>query len=97
MRHRPILALLVVFSLSGCELVASFDRNKIPPPTYMRPDASFIPKPADDIDAGPLDASVGDASVSEGGVLDGALLDGAIGDGGARDAAADAAIVDAGP
>ena len=74
-------------------IIASFDRDKIPPPSLMRPDASFPPpKPVEDIDSGIKDASTGDGAVADGGLLDGAVLDGEV----PLDGSVDAALTEAG-
>lgn len=93
MTLRLTAILVIVSSITGCELVATFDRDKIPPPALMRPDASFPPvKPEEDLDSGPADAGR-DAAVSDGAVTDGAVdggpTDGAV-DGGPLDATVDA-------
>ena len=82
----PLTAVLLLgFALPGCELVASFDRDKIPPPKLMRPDASFLPPmPGPD----PLDAGANDAALADGAITD-ASLDSAVGD-----ASSDAAVLD---
>jgi hypothetical protein len=55
-------ALLVALLSSGCELVADFDRSKIP--GNDRDSGVTIPPPddSDDEDAGSKDAGVGDAA-----------------------------------
>jgi len=64
MRLSFIAVPMLTLALSGCEIVASFDRDKIPPPTLMRPDASFFPPPGnnDPLDGGPSDASLDGAT-----------------------------------
>lgn len=89
---------LALFACYGCELVADFDRDKIPPPQVQIPS---IPEDAgsrrDAGSAGEMDSGV------DGGLLDGGLLDdatpgeagaseGGVGEGGANDAATDAAV-----
>ncbi len=69
---RSLIAVLtLVFALSGCEIVASFDRDKILPAALMRPDGSFIPIPGDGepTDGGPSDAGP-DASMADGSLFD---------------------------
>ncbi len=89
---RPLAALILISSLAGCELVASFDRDKIPPPSLMRPDASFVPpKPVEDLDSGSMDAATGDSAVADAGGLDGAV-DGAVSPDAALDASLDGSV-----
>lgn len=61
MRIRLFAALLVVSSFAGCELVGTFDSDKIPPPELMRPYASFPVESVDDVDSSSADAGRDDA------------------------------------
>ncbi len=88
--------------LPACELVASFDRDRIPLPELKRPDASLVVKPAPrETDGGPGDAAVGDAAVPpdprlDGGpTMDATVPDAAVGPDGSI--AADGGPADSGP
>jgi hypothetical protein len=94
---RQSLVVLSLFTLSGCEIIASFDRDKIPAPAFMTPEAGpFTPAPPErdggrlmmdagfdaGMDAGVRDAGRGDASLDDAGLGDASLGDAASGDGG---------------
>ena len=108
---RPALSLsaLSVLLLCACELAASFDREKIPPPQAQLPDIPSNdgmgePTPPNMAEDGGLDGSVpasdgGSDAGSAGDAGEGGAGDAAVdaGDAGGDGGASDAGPVDAGP